>query len=442
MSSPLDLLGVTSLLGGEIAKGAIRYINANPYRCFTSFLVIPGLYDVSSQMLKRSNDFIARILSPGEREDKRVLVGLKASNIYKYIGMNSGTTAYVCNALCEGWLNRKFSRDDATDSRLFVKGQRGTVILKGIIENSNPNQIIMCNKDEQLLVFVSVICQLGSIAAFAYIIYLRNAAGIAITAVNMISSFAIYVTATSDIYRTPSSKLSPGVPAGNSLITDITGNDLCVILGNEEHIQNFIQKEVYVEDMKHALWEVFAPIMGIATTIATILLTPLMPTRTQLFLAVELLIGLVSGILFSSRDGNVMLEKIADKYYSNNKINITTTKYTNRATALAAVIIETKGKAENLATLLPKVDEYGNWEKYIRLLNDIVTAEELPSLDKCECLEDAIYSMCKMFPNSAGGLCCCEEVTQNINTFKVRLIIDVIEAIVESNNMQVKWKRI
>lgn len=103
MNSPLDLLGITSLLGSEIAKGAIRYMNANTSRCWTSFIVAPGLYDISTLMLNRSDSYIAHVLSPGDRIDKRSLVGLKSSGKYRYIGMHSGTCVSVRNALCEGW---------------------------------------------------------------------------------------------------------------------------------------------------------------------------------------------------------------------------------------------------------------------------------------------------------------------------------------------------
>ena len=462
MNSPLDLLGVTSLLGGSIAKGAIRYINANTARVATSFLVVPGLYDVSAQMLKRDNGYIAHTLSPGKRENKREMVGLEASNVYRYTGVSSGTTANVRNALCEGWLNRKLSNIEPRDSRMLFLGKRNTAVLKAVVDNSSPGEAIRCSEYEGSLTAISGLLQLATFALFGALIHIQDRVGIIVSAANMVSNFMVSLAATSDVYKTPSSRSASGVPSGNSVVTDSKGEGICAVLGNEDNIQNFLQREVQIDCMTRtkSLLSTVAPVMGFCTSVATILATPVMSRPGQYLFAGQLVIGLLSGIVFSSRDGDKMLERLADKYYGDSMkaVRIDRILYTNRATAVAYAMICTSGQAENIGTLLPSTDEFGNYNKFHALLNDIISSDSmLPVLEKCNSLDEAIYAMSSRFPESAGGLYAagasfdefCNRLHSDLadtdkankSKFRIRLIVDMLEALVEHHAIDVSWKR-
>lgn len=463
MSSPLDLLGVTSLLGGDIAKGAIRYINANASRVATSFLVVPGLYDVSAQMLKRDDSYVAHVLSPGKREDKEEMMGLKASNTYRYTGALSGTTAYVCNPLCEGWLNRKLSRNtEARESRMLHLGNRTTPVLRALVGSSSPGEGIRCCEYEKALTAVSGLFQLATFAIFGTMIHIRDRVAIAVSAASMASNFAVSLAATSDVYKTPSSRPASGVERGNSVVTDSTGNSICAVLGSEENIQNFLQRRVQANSRTQAksLLNTVAPVMGFCASIATILATPVMSRPGQYMFAGQLIIGLLSGIVFSSRDGDRMLERLADKYYGGPEKSVCTDTalYTNRATAVAYAVICTGGKADAIGTLLPSNDAPGNYERFRALLDDVVGNDSVEHmLKECRSLDEAIYKMSSTFPDSAGSLYAAgassdefikrlhsdvaDPDKENERKFKVRLIVDVLEALVEHYAINVRWKR-
>ena len=430
MTTPLSLLGVTSLLGGDIIKGSIRFINANQKRCVTSFLVVPGLYSLATQMLKRSDSALACALSPGEREDKKKMVGLKGSNKYKYTGMRSGTTASVCNALCEGWLNEEFKKEEMKDSKLYAEGMRSTTILEVSLEKSRPGEIICCGDNEKILMWISLILQFVAFSGIGLMRHFGDAAGMALIVANMISYFAICVTATNDVYKTPHSVPSKDVPEGNSIVTDETNNKIGVVMGCEEDVQNFMQNDVSVEKKK-MLWEAVAPVLGILTSVATILVTPILSKRSQYILAGELIIGLLSGIFFSSRNGDCTLKNIANKYYT---VKATKTRYTNRAAAVAAAMLRTGGNVNNLGTLVPKNDETDNWKKYAILLDDINKHESFKS-EICgkRSLTSAIEYMKEKF-SSANSLC-------DGSQFSRRLVIDVLEAAIDVYGCDVRWTR-
>src|SRR6266702_4762157 len=101
IESVLNLVDITSLLGSDVAKNSLKFANINNFRIFTSFLVIPGIYNVAAQMLKRSNNKLALIFSSGDRDDKKTILGFKSNYKYKYIGMQSGTNTNVGNVLFE-----------------------------------------------------------------------------------------------------------------------------------------------------------------------------------------------------------------------------------------------------------------------------------------------------------------------------------------------------
>lgn len=434
MDSSLNLLGVTALFGSDVAKGAIRYINANQNRCATSLFVVPGLYSISSQMLRRSDAFVAHVLSPGSRENVRKIVGFESSNAYKYIGMRSGTHASVQNALCEGWLNRLLKSAHGRRSRLFREGGRPTAVHSVLLNKSSPGEIIKCDDSEKSHMAASVVLQLGALVAAGLMVKTKSIVGMSLVAANMLSNLMINVVVTRDEYKTPGMNPSPGVPAGHSIITDQKQNNVCVVMGNETDVQNFMQHQVDVKlNAKQA--HVAVSLFGSLTSVATVLLMPALSHEAKLLFAAQLIIGLLSGAVFSSRDGDAMLEKLAKKYYFEQGIGTPTTStlYSNRSTAIAAAVIETRGRAENIGPMVPVFDDQGNWELYTKLLNDIIGSDKTSQIMDCRSYGDAVGTMCALYPDSAGKL------YKKNSAFSKRLVADVLEALVQRHKGRSTW---
>lgn len=422
MESSLNLLGVTALLGSDVAKGAIRYLNTDSNRCATSLFVVPGLYTVSVQMLKRSDGYLAHVLSPGSREDKRNIVGMKASNVYRYIGMRSGTHAPVQNALCEGWMTRMFKNTQGCRSKLFREGGRPTAVHSVVINKSSPKSVIQCIEKPHMA--LSSLLQLAAVAAAGMMVKTKSIAGISLLASNMLSNLLINLAVTNDEYLTPGSSPAQDVPPGDSIVTNNKNEGICVVRGNETNVQNFMQLEVHVNPgVKYR--DTAVSIFGCITSVATVLLMPVLPQNAKLAFAAQLLIGLLSGAVYSSRDGDAMLERLANKYYFDGSITtdrVNKVMYSNRATAIAAAFFETGGRADNLRSMVPIYDEHGNWELYIRLLEDMSRYKTLPNVLECGSFSGAVEKMCELYPESAGKL------HAKSSFFSKRLVADALEA--------------
>src|SRR5689334_17362558 len=89
----LNFIGVVSLFGGEIALSALRYsvLIQNTYlSLYVTMILSPGLQTVSLKMFRRMEDKISRAIGGGS-DDRKDIIGLSASNKYRYIGLHSGT---------------------------------------------------------------------------------------------------------------------------------------------------------------------------------------------------------------------------------------------------------------------------------------------------------------------------------------------------------------
>jgi hypothetical protein len=307
------------------------------------------------------------------------------------------------------------------------------------LKNSKSGSKIECLDAERALMVISGVLQIGALAALGYMIKTRDTAGIIISITNMVSSFLVTASITTDEYKIPTSRVSANVPDGNAIVTDNTGDNICVIMGKEKDIQSFMQLDVEVNESNK--YDSVAATIGCVTSIGTVLFTPAMSSTAQKIFALELAIGLLSNMVFSSRDGDRMLERMANKYYgqgiSNSSTEIVSIKieYTNRAAAVAAALIETEGKAENISQLLPSVDTEYNWKKYMQLLEGVVSRKaSLPQFSSVNSFDEAVQKLGQLFPDSAGKLI-------EKGGFSARLVGDVLEAIVQMQGQQPKWSR-
>lgn len=449
IANVLNLVGVTSLLGSEVAKNGVKYSSANKLRIYTSLLIIPGVYNIATQLLKRNDNKLALIFSSGEREDKKKIVGFKSNYKYKYDGMQSGTKFNVSNVLFEGWLNKKNKKKkkdiNKIKSVLFEndkdRGGRETKIgLIKVYNHKSDNNIII---NEKWLNIFSIFFQIATIAMFILIILENDVVAIIVTILNMLSYFLIILILTSETYKIPECYPNKYSPKGNSIVTNSNSNDIWIVLGNEQEIQNLLQSEIIVEkNTINQNIEIMISVFCCLVTVSTILLTPIMNEKGKIYYSISLLIGLFHQLLYSSRDGDSILEKLTEKHYNiSEPIYI---DFTNRSSAIAYALLMTEGESNQLGNLLP---ENNDWNIFRKILDELVNSENLINLEN---INNIINDINKLYNINE-----IKNIFKNIQNRKLlnfknkifgeRLLNDILEALIENykwNNQSIDEKMV
>lgn len=455
MATAGSLIGIVSLLGGGVVEGALRYANVIRYRFITAFIVVPGLYNVSTKLLRRCNNRLARILSPGNRESRKKILGFESSNSYKYVGMHSGTNAFVVNALFESWLNvsnRELSKCESAMIRTRPRmGSRSTLGVTKCKLNYSCKDDAFINIYEPFYLIIPIILELAAVTVFVFMVFKKDIAGIVINLINMCAYFLINIFVTKDKFYVPIPEPSANVPPGDMLVTDKSNNNMWAIVGYESDIQSIAQKEVVTERCTIEIAETLMYIFGSLVAVATILVVPIMSDIAQIYIAAQFGIGLASSILFSSRDGEMMLKRLLEKHYSMSDTRIIT--FTNKATAVAAAAFFTSANVKYIySNIVPETDDY---KKYRMVLQKVIKNMNVANTDlhRLACslkTDNSLYrnmqnnddlkkaaelEVAKLFvtalpeaqcmlPNGMLNL-------DNLNTWPGRLLMDIVEAFVE-----------
>jgi hypothetical protein len=451
--SPTDFIGVIALLGGEIAEGSLKFCNAYPWRrIFLSFFVVPGLYKVGLALIKRTDINAGLFISTGIREDRKKVVAFKGSNKYKYMGMRSGTNAPVSNCLFEAWLNVNNKRNANDAQRYRNRENLGTATeVRYATINNNPNnqQKIYLTRDIWRPILAALLQSAAIIALFLMIFEFKGRWEIAlvIILVNMWSYFTISFLIAIDGFYTASSNPAINAPDGNCVVTDMWGGNIWAINGSEKQIQDLLQKDICTEKVDdHRLLvsiyrkfrghiEFIAGVFGCITTIATVLVTPLMSTKGKIFLAIQLLIGLLASMVYSSRDNDETLKQIVERYYGVDANRCI--RYTNRAAAIAAATLFTRGKSSYIGeSFLPRTEVYNGFRK---ILDDMQEETVLQSLQmgfnglNREDISDRdlvdTFANCFEMCNSTQTLI--NNVFENFDGWPQRLLMDIVEAFID-----------
>jgi hypothetical protein len=287
---------------------------------------------------------------------------------------------------------------------------------------------------------LSTLCQLGAITIIIITGVYGDSAGIIISAVNMGIYFIMTMFVTGDKCYSPPSDASNKVPKGDILITDKSNNNLWLICGKERDIQSIAQKEIEIKAKYPELLETIGYITGALTAVATIFVVPIMSKSSQAFVAGQFGIGLLVNILFSSRDGEMMLKKICEDHY--NIHNQVPTRFTNRATAVSAAIFYAKGNARYIYdNIIPYSDVYDTYRIIVSLVVEKMKtsstalarlsiylkeylADDATKIDEIDILKHFIDAL----PESAQLL---SNDVQHIDEWPNRLLMDIVEAFVE-----------
>jgi hypothetical protein len=442
-SSALNLIGITSLMAVDVAKGAIRFVNVNTDRSYAPLFVVPGLYNVASQLLKRSNHRLAQVLSPGNREDRKEIMGFKRKNKYKYIGMLSGTIAPVVNAAFEAWITLRETKPEKSSQyfRLDVPGNP-TVLNKVTVKNNYEGNIKISIQTKYEFIF-SLSLQIAALVVFMLMIKTGDGWGIGINLANMVVYCIIIRVVAADELYTPAANPAHDVPQGNCIVTDSTGNNLCAVIGTERIIQNLAQRDLVLKSgAVDGIFEIIIAVLGCMTAFATMLLTPIMSKNAKIYLAIQFFIGLLANILFSSQDGDSMLAQVIDNCF---EIEVDTKiRFTNRATAVAAATLSTRKPAhpkecnQTIAkNLLAETETYKDYWDILEQIRDMDPNNRQQLIDYFNRYPNNGASRVEaatMF-NRKFDLRSLKKVddddAHSLNVWPRRLIIDIIEAFIQ-----------
>jgi hypothetical protein len=449
MATALSLIGIISLLAGGIVEGALRYANVVTCRCVVSLFVVPGLYSVSVRLLKRCNNRFARILSPGDRESRKNILGFEASGNYKYVGMQSGTDAPVANALFESWMNFANRNPPLNNSVMFrARPKMGFKSTLGVTRcNIRDDISTTIFIEDPFYIAASFVCQMGAIAVFVLMVVEGDPAGITINVANMVAYFLINIVVTRETFSIPVPDPADNVPPGDIMVTNKLNNNIWVVRGNEVDIQSVAQKEIKTQGKTHELAETVVYIYASLTAIATILVVPIMSKTSQVFIAIQFGIGLLSSIIFSSRDGEKMLKSLLDKHYiMDDPIDIT---FTNRATAVAAAVFSTNANVRYIyRNMVPETQDYDQYREMLQaVVSDMGTndtqlqtfANELKRNDgsylkgdQRESIElEVVTRFVQALPGATDMLPGGQVTQRGLNTWPGRLLMDIVEAFAE-----------
>lgn len=208
--------------------------------------------------------------------------------------MQSGTNAPVVNCLFKTWLNVKIRGETAVNATRYREGCNlgmETVIRYGnIINNQNETQIYLTRDFWRLV--LAVLLQCAAIIALLLMIFSFTGEWhtALIIIVNMWSYFSITFLIAIDGFYTTSSTPSPGTSNGNCVVTDTWGGKH---LGNQRKretdsrpiTEGYLSKKnepsllVQIYRKMRGFFKFIMGVFGCCTTIATVLVTPLMSTK-------------------------------------------------------------------------------------------------------------------------------------------------------------------
>lgn len=441
MASALTLVGLATLLAGNVVEGSLRYANVLSFRCFASLLVVPGLYTVCGKLLKRCRNKVALIFSPGKRDSRKEILGFESSGAYRYIGLHSGTRASVLNPLFEAWLNIANTKTKVNSIMIRNKDDMGSKCAIGFTSCTAKERSSEISVFEPWYLGVAILFELSAIAVLVLMAVNGDVAGVIIIVLNMAIYFAISLVVTRDLFCIPKPQPAKNVKRGDILVTDKANNKFWVITGEESVIQSVAQKEIEITGGCNEYIETAVYMLGTIISVATILVVPIMKKLSQVFIVIQFGIGLSASIVFSSKDGERMLKKIFDDHYDVDKKLI---MFTNRATAVAAGVMYARADTDQIhSEILPVTDDYKPYRKALseiaeeenqqleRLKADIIDKEfdikkDRDVLKLAKEMIDAVPTLRNLVATPTS---------EDLKTWPGRLIVDITEAFVEVQSL-------
>lgn len=389
-SQNLNIIGVVSLFGGEIALSALRYtilVRDTWTAIYFSMIVSAGLQNISIKMFKRMNDKVSVAISPGIRDDPKEMVGLTASGQYKYYGVHSGTDMSTSSILGEAMIRQLSNKNPRKVACTRLESPKRSCVLKvislDVLKEVQGKAIRADPAPFGIVYLVPLVTLAGTVMTiligdyFALVIVVCN------VVCNMLVTYAVRCTGV----KYPRGNASPGAPPGHIFIQ--SGNDTYLVLGDEDPIQYLFQKELHVPpSSKEKFWEHLQRAVAYTSytiVIANIIATPFATLPGQLIFGVLMLLGLFQNILLATFDGDRLLTSVGN--------NAAEVKYTDefvfetRSSMIAFCALVAKSPNDNiLRRSLPQTSTFLEWfENVMKCVNRGITPSET---EKDKLLED------------------------------------------------------
>lgn len=384
----LNILGVVSLLGGDIAVSALHYLLLSRNNILVYAYLSSGLQTVSSKLFKRMPDHLSKAISPGHRDDPKSIFGLSTVNNFKYIGLHSGTSMNIRSALGESILRtcQTPTTEIQQPNRGVGRGIKFTLIELGDVQSHESPVPIVHVPSIPVRILHSIIPVI-SILSIVGLILLRDYVVMAVVILNIIANICIVVSTRGNGCFYPIGHASKGSPRGDILVEDVSSDgDLWLVLGHEDAIQYLFQRSVILHNDHWSRYNFGSACLAFIVTIVNIIALSFGTWYGQVGFAGLLLLGCIQNIMLATFDGDTLLCTLADtlvpiKHY-------VTYRFDNRSTALVYAMIRSQSTNINaLKTQVPNTETWHRWCEEVgrldidtfsstsndRLLNDLYT---------------------------------------------------------------------
>jgi hypothetical protein len=364
-SQDLNIIGVVSLFGGEIALSALRYtvlVRDTWTAIYFSMIVSAGLQTISLKMFKRMHDRISAAISPGIRDDSKEIVGLTASGQYKYYGVESGTEMLVSSVLGEAVLRRSSNEDIRKVVCKRHESPNRNCALKVISLDPLANIQDERIRADPAPFGIVYLMPLTTLFGIVMTILIGDYFALVIVVCNVLCNMLVVYSVRCTGIKYPKGKASSGSPVGNIFVQN--GDDTYLVLGEENPIQYLFQKALQVPpSSKEKSWEHlqrFVAYVSYTIVIANIIATPFATLPGQLIFGILMLLGLLQNILLATFDGDRLLARIANK--ASSAAYTEEFVFQTRSSMIAFCALVAKARSDNiLRCSLPKTPVYITW---------------------------------------------------------------------------------
>jgi hypothetical protein len=372
--SKLNLIGVISLFGGEIALSALRYnalLKNVSLSLYFATVLSPGLQVVSLKMFKQMGDGLSKAISGGgARADGKEIMGLSLNANYKYIGLHSGTNMTVASILGDTLIRKckdksvveiPSTRRSPQNRNLNLKviklsnmsGEKGSKYNFHVHVDHDPH----CYRNVLLYTM-----PLLTIMGMALLLSLQNRMVFYLVLSNIISNMSVAFVARGSGFGSMNVKVADNSPIGDIFIED--GANMYLVIGEENVIQYAFQNPVIVYDNSdNIIWKLLqipAAYVSYLMVIANIMLLPFSSVDGQVIFGCLIFFGIVQNIILSTFDRDEMLLKVTE-----NAFTIESTQeyiFQTRSSAIAFCILKSKVEGiQPIRHLLPNTEIYDEW---------------------------------------------------------------------------------
>lgn len=404
--SGLNLIGVVSLFGGEIALSALRYVallRNVPLSLYFTMVLSPGLHTISLKVFKQMEDNLSSAISgDGARDDGREIVGLSLNTNCKCIGLHSGSIVPMTSILGDTLMRRR-GNSITTVACTRKTPQNRNLNLK-VIKLANMSKENGTTYNSRVCVDHGSYCYrnillytipLFTVMGVVLLLLLQDYIAFYLALFNIVSNMSIAFVARGGDFGNANVRVSDKPTPGDVLIDD--GAKMYLIIGEEDVIQHAFQSPVVAHpNPDNIMWKflrILSVYMSYLIGIANIMLLPFSSIYGQIIFGCLIFFGVVQNILLSTFGRDDVLLKMAENVFKVESVRDYT--FQTRSSVVAFCILQSGASSvKPVRNLLPVTPIFDAWFDNVRRIihdkNYIIT--QTPGLlgDLNSDLQDAI----------------------------------------------------